>query len=158
MGPRDFHLFGPLKKNTWLASDVQQTPTRSKLSPPSYRHLTLIPSVLGYKSHCHARESAWMSLVTVEVWCVPSARVCHVHSSVPSATMCHVHSSVPSATICHVHSSVPSATMCHVHSSVPSATMCHVHSSVPSATMCHVHIRVFVTLVFYPCTLCLQLH
>jgi hypothetical protein len=74
MGPGDFHLFGPLKKkNTWLASDAQQTPTRSKLSPPSYRHLTLILSMLGYKPHCHAGESAWMSMVTVEVWCVPSA-------------------------------------------------------------------------------------
>jgi hypothetical protein len=28
-----FHLFGPLKK-TWLASDLQQTPMLSKLSPP----------------------------------------------------------------------------------------------------------------------------
>ena len=82
MGPRDFHLFGPLKKNTLLASEVQRTTTRIKLLPPSYRHLTVIPSMLGYKPHCHAGKSAWISVVTVEVWCVPSAtHVPYTHGS-----------------------------------------------------------------------------
>ena len=82
MVPRDFHVFGPLRKNTWLASDVQPTSTPIRLSPPSYRHLTVITCMLGYKPHCHAGKSAWISVVTVELWCVPSAtRVSCTHWS-----------------------------------------------------------------------------
>jgi len=31
-------------RSTWLASDLQQTPTWCKLSPLGYRHLTLVSS------------------------------------------------------------------------------------------------------------------
>jgi hypothetical protein len=79
MGPRDFHLFGPLKKNTWLASDVQQTPTQSKLSPPSYRHWhwfllccdTSLTVMLGKVLGCH--------------WWLWKSGVYHL------LQMCHVH-------------------------------------------------------------------
>jgi hypothetical protein len=40
-----FNDFHPLNyfRSTWLASDVQQTPTRSKLLPPGYRQLRFLP-------------------------------------------------------------------------------------------------------------------
>jgi hypothetical protein len=51
--PSDFQLLG-LSRSTWLASDLQQTPTWSKLLPPAYRYLNVSGDY-------------------VEVWCVPSA-------------------------------------------------------------------------------------
>jgi hypothetical protein len=45
LAPSDY-LFGSLK-NHWLASDMQLTLIRSKLSPPSYKHLTLISCTAG---------------------------------------------------------------------------------------------------------------
>ena len=45
---------------TWLKSDLRQTSTCSKLSPPGYRHLTIISSILGYMPGCHSSDK-WRS-------------------------------------------------------------------------------------------------
>jgi hypothetical protein len=64
----DLLFFGPLKKHSavkgyatdtdveqaQLSKDMQQTQMWSKLSPPNYRHLTQISSVLSYKPWCHS--------------------------------------------------------------------------------------------------------
>ena len=61
-------------RSAWLASDLQQTPTWSKLSPPGYRHMTQISST-GRRLWCHCWE---MSLVTMWMSGVSSAaRVSH---------------------------------------------------------------------------------
>jgi len=45
---------------TWLKTDLRQTPTCSKLSPPGYRHLTTISSMMGYMPGCHSSDQ-WRS-------------------------------------------------------------------------------------------------
>ena len=72
MGPRDFHLFYSVR-NTWLASDVQQTPTWNKPSCPSYRHSTSNSLTLGYKISCHGKKKCLnVDDDCVLFWCVPS--------------------------------------------------------------------------------------
>ena len=66
--------------NTWLTSDLQNTPTSSKLSPPGYRHLTPIYSTPIYKPWCHGGTNASMSIVTR--W------RCYVYHLLP---MCHAY-------------------------------------------------------------------
>jgi hypothetical protein len=45
----------PLTSN-WLKSNLRQTPTCSKLSPPCYRHLTTISSMLGNMPRYHSSD------------------------------------------------------------------------------------------------------
>jgi hypothetical protein len=47
-------LVGP-KRSTWLTRDSRQTPTRSKLSLPRYRHVTPISCTSGCKPWYHDR-------------------------------------------------------------------------------------------------------
>jgi hypothetical protein len=65
--------FDPLR-NTWMASDLQQTPTWSKLSSPGYKRVT--------RDFLHARIQTWAPRWNryinvngdyMEVWCVPSS-------------------------------------------------------------------------------------
>jgi len=46
--------------STWLKSDLRQTSTCSKLSPPGYRHLTTISSTLRYMPGYHTSDQ-WRS-------------------------------------------------------------------------------------------------
>jgi hypothetical protein len=60
-------------RRTWLASDLQQTPTWSKLSPSGYRHMPQISST-GYRPWCHCWETSFnVTGDHVHVWCVSSA-------------------------------------------------------------------------------------
>jgi hypothetical protein len=69
---------GPLR-STWLESDLQQTPTLSKLSRPGHRHDTnffcaTIQTLLPQWDKCLYYGD------NVEVWCVPSAtHVPYIH-------------------------------------------------------------------------------
>jgi len=60
-------------RSTWLASDSQQTPTWSKLSPSGYRHTTQISST-GCRPLCHCRQTFFNVIGDhVDVCCVSSA-------------------------------------------------------------------------------------
>lgn len=61
--PIDFQLLGSHKKHL-VGSDLQQTPTWSKLSHPFHIQLTTISSTLVYKPWCHGGTNVLMSLVT----------------------------------------------------------------------------------------------
>ena len=61
-----FQSFCDSLTSTWLASDLQQTPTLSKLSTSGCTHSTATSSTQGYKPSCHGETN-------VEVWRVPSA-------------------------------------------------------------------------------------
>ena len=52
-------------RNTWVASDLQQTPTSIKLPLPGYRHLTPISSAPVYMPWYHDATNADMSVVTM---------------------------------------------------------------------------------------------
>jgi len=60
--PVGYLCLDPLR-NTCLASDLQQAPTWSELTPPGQRHLAPISSPPGYKPWCHSGTNAWMSIV-----------------------------------------------------------------------------------------------
>jgi len=49
----------------YLAHDLQQMPTCCKLSPPGYRHLTMISATLEYTHWCHRGTNVQMPVVTV---------------------------------------------------------------------------------------------
>jgi hypothetical protein len=53
-----------LLKSTWLARNLQQTPTWSKLSSLDCRRLKLISSMAQYKHWCHSGTNSQLSLVT----------------------------------------------------------------------------------------------
>ena len=55
---------GPPYLQTSLTSDLQNTPTSSKLSPPGYRQLTPISSTPKYKPRCQGGTNSSMSMVT----------------------------------------------------------------------------------------------
>jgi len=61
-------------KNTCLTSDLEDTTLWSNPSPFGYKIPTNFSSSLGYKTWCHGGNNVRMSLVTVEVWCVPCAK------------------------------------------------------------------------------------
>jgi hypothetical protein len=55
---RAIYIFLEPLRNTQLSKDMQQTQMWSKLSPPDYRHLTLISSMMRYKPWCHSGSNA----------------------------------------------------------------------------------------------------
>jgi len=67
-------------RNTWLAVDLQQTSTCTKLSPPSYRYMIRIPYMPGHNTWCHGDTNAEMSMVimwTSDVYHL--LHMCHAH-------------------------------------------------------------------------------
>ena len=68
----DFPLLGPLR-NTWAASDLQNTPTWSKLSPRTCRQVIPIFFYAGIQALLPRGANPYMRMVIVRVWCVPSA-------------------------------------------------------------------------------------
>jgi len=55
--------------SNWVASKLGQLLIWSKLSPPVYRHWTLISPVLGCKPYCHGETNAKMWMAYIEVFC-----------------------------------------------------------------------------------------
>jgi hypothetical protein len=60
-------------RNTCLASDLQQMPTRNELPPPGHRHKTQISSAPWHNSWCQGAIKARMSVVAT--W---RSDVCHL--------------------------------------------------------------------------------
>ena len=69
-------------RNIWLRSDLQKTPTCSKLSPPGCRRLTPVYSKPGHNPWCHRETNTYKSMMAtwesgvyhlLGVWWVPSA-------------------------------------------------------------------------------------
>jgi hypothetical protein len=55
---------GPLQ-NACLASNWQQMPLWTKLSPPGYKHVTSISSLPKYKPWCQCETNAYNSVVNI---------------------------------------------------------------------------------------------
>jgi hypothetical protein len=59
--------------STWPTSNLQQTLTCSKLSPPGYGHWTLSFCMLAYNPCNHNGTNVYANDDYMEVWCLPSA-------------------------------------------------------------------------------------
>ena len=69
----DIYISLGFLRSTWLASNLQQTPTWSKPSLSGYRHMTQISST-GCRPLCHCWETSFNVIGDhVDVWCVSSA-------------------------------------------------------------------------------------
>jgi hypothetical protein len=82
--PTIYSTLDPLRNN-WLAGDLQQTSTWSKLSPPGYWLLTPISSVPGYKPWRHVGQMLkcqwWLWGCHTCTVCCPYVMYIHVYTN-----------------------------------------------------------------------------
>jgi len=62
--------------STWLASNLQQTPKWSKVSPPAYRHLNPVSSMPPHKPWCRGGENAYNRVFSGNLVCT----ICYAYA------------------------------------------------------------------------------